>query len=269
MHDRLAPAPAVALGWRVPDPLDLATYLPYVVLAEVLTDGDASRLQERMLLQDRSATHISGYLGLLGDPLDARDPTLMLLEVHHPEETSLDTVLATVEERSFWFRARNELIAWALGRYFAEARSFLDGLPKPQLLVPGNHDVYLPATQEGRRFPHHFGRFVETDLPEFARDLPAGPFPCVKLRGAVALIAVSLMTAPEPAAAIDGFFDRLQTSSDDERTKRPLLLVSLLHLSGAAQGQGWRAFREDLIGFAAGWLIVVVLVGGTAIYLAL
>jgi zinc protease len=98
VHDRLAPAPAVALAWRVPDPADLGTYLPYVVLAEVLTDGDASRLQERMLLQDRSATHISGYLGLLGDPLDARDPTLMLLEVHHPEQTPVDTVLATVEE---------------------------------------------------------------------------------------------------------------------------------------------------------------------------
>lgn len=98
VHDRLAPAPAVALAWRVPDPADLETYLPYVVLAEVLTDGDASRLQERMLLQDRSATHISGYLGLLGDPLDARDPTLMLLEVHHPEETPVDMVLDTVEE---------------------------------------------------------------------------------------------------------------------------------------------------------------------------
>ncbi len=98
VHDRLAPAPAVALARRVPDPKDLTPYQPYVVLAEVLTDGDASRLQERMLLQDRSATHISGYLGLLGDPLDARDPTLLLLEVHHPEETSLDTVLRTVEE---------------------------------------------------------------------------------------------------------------------------------------------------------------------------
>ena len=98
VHDRLAPAPAVALAWRVPDPQDLTTYLPYVVLAEVLTDGDASRLQERMLLQDRSATHISGYLGLLGDPLDARDPTPLLLEVHHPEQTPLETVLATVDE---------------------------------------------------------------------------------------------------------------------------------------------------------------------------
>ena len=97
-HDELAPAPAVALAWRVPDPADLEGYLPYVVLAEVLTDGDASRLQERMLLEDRSATSISGYLGLLGDPLDARDPTPFLLEVHHPEQTPVDTVLATVEQ---------------------------------------------------------------------------------------------------------------------------------------------------------------------------
>ena len=96
-HDELAPAPAVAIAWRVPDPADLTTYLPYVVLAEVLTDGDASRLQDRMLLQDRCATSISGYLGLLGDPLDARDPTPFLLEVHHPEHTPVDTVLATVE----------------------------------------------------------------------------------------------------------------------------------------------------------------------------
>ena len=98
VHDRLAPAPAVAIAWRVPDPSDLTTYLPYVVLAEVLTDGDASRLQERMLLEDRSATSIGGYLGLLGDALDARDPTPFLLEVHHPEETSVDTVLQTVDE---------------------------------------------------------------------------------------------------------------------------------------------------------------------------
>jgi zinc protease len=98
VHDRLAPAPAVALGWRTPDPADLGGFLPHVVLAEVLTDGDAARLQQRMILRDRSVTSIGGYVGLLGDPLDARDPTPLLIEVHHPEETSLDTVLATVDE---------------------------------------------------------------------------------------------------------------------------------------------------------------------------
>jgi hypothetical protein len=27
-----------------------------------------------------------------------------------------------------------------------------------------------------RRFPHHFAAFLHSDLPQFARDLPAGPF---------------------------------------------------------------------------------------------
>lgn len=96
--DPLAPAPAVAIAWRVPDPADLETYLPYVVLAEVLTDGDASRLQERMLMTDRTATSIGGYLGIMGDPLDARDPIPFIVEVHHPAEVAVDTVLSAVDE---------------------------------------------------------------------------------------------------------------------------------------------------------------------------
>ncbi|HWG95370.1 MAG TPA: pitrilysin family protein [Mycobacteriales bacterium] len=98
VHDRLAPAPAVALGWRTPDPADLPGFLPHLVLTEVLTDGDAGRLQQRMILRDRSVTSIGGYIGLLGDPLDARDPTPLLVEVHHPDETPLETVLSTVDE---------------------------------------------------------------------------------------------------------------------------------------------------------------------------
>ena len=91
VHDRLAPAPAVALAWRVPDPADLDAYLPYVVLAEVLTDGDAARLQERLLLRGPHAPPASAATsGMLGDPLDARDPTPLLLEVHHPDETPAD-----------------------------------------------------------------------------------------------------------------------------------------------------------------------------------
>ena len=96
--DKLAPAPAVAMAWRTPDPADLAGYLPYVVLAEVLTDGDAARLQDRLLLRDRSATSVGGYLGIMGDPLDARDPTPLMLEVHHAPEVSADTLIASVDE---------------------------------------------------------------------------------------------------------------------------------------------------------------------------
>jgi zinc protease len=98
VEDHLAPAPAVALAWRVPNPEQLPGYLPYVVLAEVLTDGDSARLQDRLLLRDRTATSIGGYLGIMGDPLDARDPTPFLIEVHHAPEIPVETVISAVDE---------------------------------------------------------------------------------------------------------------------------------------------------------------------------
>ena len=48
---------------------------------------------------------------------------------------------------------------------FREARAFLDGLPKPQIVVPGNHDV--PLYNVFRRFfrpLHAFMRHVTSDL---------------------------------------------------------------------------------------------------------
>ena len=98
VDDRLAPAPAVALAWRTPDPADLASYLPYYVLVEVLTDGDAARLQDRLLLKDRTATSVGGYLGVMGDPLDARDPTPFMVEVHHSPEVGVRTIVDSVDE---------------------------------------------------------------------------------------------------------------------------------------------------------------------------
>jgi predicted Zn-dependent peptidase len=98
VEDRLAPAPAVAMAWRVPDPADLPSYLPYVVLAEVLTDGDAARLQDRLLLRDRVATSVGGYLGVMGDSFDARDPMPLMLEVHHAPDVPVGTVVDAVDE---------------------------------------------------------------------------------------------------------------------------------------------------------------------------
>ncbi len=97
--DSLAPLPAIAAAWRVPNPVtQFAGYLPYVVLAEVLTDGDASRLVERMVLKDRSVTSVGGYLGFMGEPFEVRDPTAMLLQAHLPPQGSADKVLATIDE---------------------------------------------------------------------------------------------------------------------------------------------------------------------------
>jgi zinc protease len=97
--DRLAPLPAVAAGWRVPDPVGaFPDYLPYVALAEVLTDGDASRLVERLVLRDRTVTSVAGYLGFMGEPFEVRDPTAMLLQAHLPPGGDVDKVLRTIDE---------------------------------------------------------------------------------------------------------------------------------------------------------------------------
>jgi predicted Zn-dependent peptidase len=99
--DRLAPLPAFAAAWRVPDPIaDFAGYLPYVVLAEVLTDGDASRLVRRLVLTDRSVTNVGGYVSFMGEPFDVRDPTALLVQAHLPPGGDVGAVLGAIGEET-------------------------------------------------------------------------------------------------------------------------------------------------------------------------
>src|SRR6476661_6994349 len=97
-QDAMAPAPAVALGWRVPDPEDLAAYLPYVVVASALATGDASRLRRRLIQDDRLATDVGCHLGLMEDAFDVRNPCAFVLEAHHPADVPTDKVVAAVDE---------------------------------------------------------------------------------------------------------------------------------------------------------------------------
>ncbi|KAA2263817.1 insulinase family protein [Solihabitans fulvus] len=96
--DPHAPLPAIAIGYRVPDPMsDLDGYLAYLVLAGVLTDGDGSRLQQRLVHRDALVTDVNAGCGLFG-PLEARDPdTFTITAVHSPEVTS-DQLLAVIDE---------------------------------------------------------------------------------------------------------------------------------------------------------------------------
>ena len=96
--DPLAPAPAVALGWRVPDPDDLDAYLPYVVLTSVLATGDASRLRRRLVQEDRVASDVGAHIAFMEDAFDVRNPTALLVEAHHTAEVPSDRVVAAVDE---------------------------------------------------------------------------------------------------------------------------------------------------------------------------
>jgi 3',5'-cyclic AMP phosphodiesterase CpdA len=97
----------------------------------------------------------------------------------------------------------------ALESEYDDARSLLDGVGIEVTVVPGNHDIYLPPISHERRFAFHFGDFLKSDLPQLALDLPAGPFPCVKLRGPAAIIALS-SGVPRPPFIAAGFIGEKQ-----------------------------------------------------------
>jgi zinc protease len=97
--DQHAPIPAVAIGYRVPDPIkDLDTHLAHLLLTEVLSDGDASRLQRRLVQRDQLVTDVAAYLGEFGDPFDERDPTVLTITAHYPNAKSLERILGAVDD---------------------------------------------------------------------------------------------------------------------------------------------------------------------------
>jgi zinc protease len=96
--DPLAPLPALAIGYRLPDPdSDLAGYTRAVLLASVLADGDAARLPRRLVHRDAIVTDIGAGCGFFSS-YDARDPDTMTVTAVHPSTVDTDTVLTAIDE---------------------------------------------------------------------------------------------------------------------------------------------------------------------------
>ncbi len=98
--DPMAPVPALALGWRLPDPTDPG-YLAAMVLAAVLSAGDSSRLKRRLVREEALATQVLAIAGLTG-PFDARDPDVFVVNAvcaagRDPGDVA-QRVLATIAE---------------------------------------------------------------------------------------------------------------------------------------------------------------------------
>jgi zinc protease len=96
--DPHAPLPALAVGYRMPDPInDLDGYLAHLVLASILSDGDGSRLQQRLVHREPLVTDIGAGAGLFG-PFEARDPdTFSITAIHAPDVTP-EQVLSALDE---------------------------------------------------------------------------------------------------------------------------------------------------------------------------
>ncbi|MER6178214.1 pitrilysin family protein [Streptosporangium sp. NPDC001681] len=95
--DPLAPLPALALGYRVPDPAaGPAAHFALSALAGVLAGGVRPRLRERLHRETGQNVTFSARVGLF-DLLDARDPDMWLLTAIHPAGLSAERVLAAVD----------------------------------------------------------------------------------------------------------------------------------------------------------------------------
>ena len=98
--DALAPVPALAVGWRLPDPVaELRPYLAHVLLGSILSEGESSRLQSEVIAKAQLATDIWAGPGLMGGPLDARDPDVFVLGAIHPPQVPWSTVVAAADEQ--------------------------------------------------------------------------------------------------------------------------------------------------------------------------
>jgi len=133
---------------------------------------------------------------------------------------------------------------------FEDARALLDTMRADITVIPGNHDIYLPSTHRDRRFPHHFGTFMRSDLPEHAVDLPAGLFPCVKLRGPAAIIALS-SAVPRPPFIAAGFLGREQLDALRRVLQHPEVArrtpVLLVHHAPIDSRPRWQQLRDGLV----------------------
>ncbi len=96
--DAHAPLPALALGYRMPDPgTDLPGYLAHAVLASLLTDGEAARLTQRLVYGDGLVTDLTATAGLMGAPLDARDPDTFTITAVHPDGVESRRVVDAID----------------------------------------------------------------------------------------------------------------------------------------------------------------------------
>lgn len=132
------------------------------------------------------------------------------------------SVLAAAAAAADHLVVTGDITNLSLDGEYEEAVRLLEGAARSTevTVVPGNHDIYLPAIHHERRFPHHFRGFMESDLPALALELPAGRFPCVKLRGPAAIIGLS-SAVPRPPFVSAGYLGAAQLEALGEVLRHP------------------------------------------------
>lgn len=181
------------------------------------------------------------------------------------------TVLAQAAARADHVVVTGDITNLSLESEYAAARALLDDVARTAevTVVPGNHDIYLPAILRERDFVRHFGAFLRSDLPELACKLEAGRYPCVKLRGPVALIALT-SAVPRPPFVSAGRLGREQLAALEAVLAHPevarRLPVLLIHHPPVDRRPRVVHLRDGLVDDAAFARSVAGLARGLVLY---
>lgn len=98
-HDPLAPLPAIAVGYRMPDPVgELDGYLATMVLLDVLTEGGGSRLQRKLANSATPAVAQLGASPMMQGPQHVRHPDFLGVYAILTPGTDPELVIRTLDE---------------------------------------------------------------------------------------------------------------------------------------------------------------------------
>jgi len=95
--DRLAPRPALALGWHAP-PRGSREHLAMTLLDELLVQGTDSLLWRRLVNERGFTSGVGGGLNLMGTPFEYQGPMQWLVYLIHDSSTPRESILAGIDE---------------------------------------------------------------------------------------------------------------------------------------------------------------------------
>lgn len=96
IKDRLAPQPALLIGWHAPG-RDTEDYLTLALLGSILAHGNDSRLYQTLVKDKQWALDAQGGLGFpAGDYFSLRDPSQFALLVHYKDKRDTQNILNAI-----------------------------------------------------------------------------------------------------------------------------------------------------------------------------
>jgi len=95
-QDPLAPRPALAVGYHMPD-RNTSEYYAMGLLEQILIEGDDSLMRKELVLKRGLTDSVEGGINLLGNMFNYQGPMLLVAEVRYDPTTKPETILEAMD----------------------------------------------------------------------------------------------------------------------------------------------------------------------------